>query len=53
LEATLSGRVGPEPFNQRGGLGKAHQLFGNDLNLILDELNLTLVASSNGRGYAR
>jgi type I restriction enzyme R subunit len=32
------------PFNQRGGLGKAHQLFGNDLNRILDELNLMLVA---------
>ena len=32
------------PFNQRGGLGKAHQLFGNDLNRILDELNLVLVA---------
>ncbi len=32
------------PFNQRGGLGKAHQLFGNDLNRILDELNLRLVA---------
>jgi type I restriction enzyme R subunit len=32
------------PFNQRGGLGKAHQLFGNDLNRILDELNLKLVA---------
>jgi type I restriction enzyme R subunit len=32
------------PFSQRGGLGKAHQLFGNDLNLILDELNLRLVA---------
>jgi type I restriction enzyme R subunit len=32
------------PFNQRGGLGKAHQLFGNDLNRILDELNLALVA---------
>ena len=32
------------PFNQRGGLGKAHQLFGNDLNHILDELNLVLVA---------
>ena len=31
-------------FNQRGGLGKAHQLFGNDLNRILDELNLVLVA---------
>jgi type I restriction enzyme R subunit len=32
------------PFVQRGGLGKAHQLFGTDLNLILDELNLRLVA---------
>ena len=32
------------PFNQHGGLGKAHQLFGNDLNRILDELNLALVA---------
>jgi len=32
------------PFSQRGGLGRAHQLFGNDLNLILDELNLRLVA---------
>jgi type I restriction enzyme R subunit len=32
------------PFVQRGGLGKAHQLFGNDLNRILDELNLRLVA---------
>ncbi len=32
------------PFNQRGGLGKAHQLFGAQLNRILDELNLALVA---------
>jgi type I restriction enzyme R subunit len=32
------------PFTQRGGLGKAHQLFGNGLNGILDELNLRLVA---------
>lgn len=32
------------PFSQRGGLGKADQLFGNDLNRILDELNLKLVA---------
>ncbi len=31
------------PFSQRGGLGKAHQLFGNDLHHILDELNLVLV----------
>jgi type I restriction enzyme R subunit len=32
------------PFSQRGGLGKAHQLFGGELNRILDELNLALVA---------
>jgi type I restriction enzyme, R subunit len=32
------------PFSQRGGLGKAHQLFGEQLPSILDELNLKLVA---------
>jgi type I restriction enzyme R subunit len=32
------------PFRQRGGLGKAHQLFGNDLPKLLDELNSVLVA---------
>ena len=32
------------PFNQRGGLGKAHQLFGSQLNQLLDELNETLAA---------
>ena len=32
------------PFNQRGGLGKAHQLFGDRLNELLDELNETLAA---------
>ncbi len=32
------------PFSQRGGLGKAHQLFGEQLPSILDELNLILVA---------
>jgi type I restriction enzyme R subunit len=32
------------PFNQRGGLGKAHQLFGDKLSRLLDELNLALVA---------
>jgi type I restriction enzyme R subunit len=32
------------PFAQRGGLGKAHQLFGTGLSRILDELNLALVA---------
>src|SRR5205823_10324607 len=32
------------PFNQRGGLGKAHQLFGSELNILLEELNETLAA---------
>lgn len=32
------------PFSQRGGLGKAHQLFGDKLNQMLDEPNLALVA---------
>lgn len=32
------------PFNQRGGLGKAYQLFGDKLQPILNELNEVLVA---------
>jgi type I restriction enzyme R subunit len=32
------------PFAQRGGLGKATQVFGKDLEPILDELNETLAA---------
>ncbi len=32
------------PFSQRGGLGKAHQLFGADLPKLLDELNEVLAA---------
>jgi type I restriction enzyme R subunit len=32
------------PFNQRGGLGKAHQLFGEQLSELLDELNEALAA---------
>jgi type I restriction enzyme R subunit len=32
------------PFAQRGGLGRAHQLFGAQLPTILEELNLALVA---------
>ena len=32
------------PFNQRGGLGKAHQLFGEQLPTLLDELNTALAA---------
>jgi type I restriction enzyme R subunit len=32
------------PFIQRGGLGKAHQLFGAELPRLLDELNEALAA---------
>lgn len=32
------------PFNQRGGLGKAHQLFGAQLPGLLEELNVVLAA---------
>jgi type I restriction enzyme R subunit len=32
------------PFNQRGVLGKAHQLFGEQLPKLLDELNEVLAA---------
>jgi len=32
------------PFSQRGGLGKAHQLFGADLPNLLNELNEVLAA---------
>ena len=32
------------PFSQRGGLGKAHQLFGESLNQLLEELNEVLAA---------
>ncbi len=32
------------PFSQRGGLGKAHQLFGEQLPILLDELNEALAA---------
>lgn len=32
------------PFSQRGGLGKAYQLFGNGLVPMLNELNARLVA---------
>jgi type I restriction enzyme R subunit len=32
------------PFNQRGGLGKAHQLFGEKLPKLLHELNEVLAA---------
>ena len=32
------------PFIQAGGLGKVHQLFGEKLNTIIEELNQTLAA---------
>lgn len=32
------------PFSHRGGLGKAHQLFGNELSQLLEELNEALAA---------
>jgi type I restriction enzyme, R subunit len=32
------------PFTQEGGLGKVHQLFGNELNKIIEELNGALAA---------
>ncbi len=32
------------PFNQIGGLGRAHELFGERLPVILDELNMRLAA---------
>ena len=32
------------PFAQEGGLGKVHQVFGDDLNKILEELNGVLAA---------
>jgi type I restriction enzyme R subunit len=32
------------PFNQHGGLGKAYQLFGEELPTILQELNERLAA---------
>ncbi|OGQ97775.1 MAG: hypothetical protein A2521_02425 [Deltaproteobacteria bacterium RIFOXYD12_FULL_57_12] len=32
------------PFSQQGGLGKVHQLFGDELNLIIEQLNEALAA---------
>jgi len=32
------------PFSQQGGLGKVHQLFGEELNVIIEELNEALAA---------
>jgi type I restriction enzyme R subunit len=35
---------GYAPFDQRGGLGRVHQLFGAELPQVIDELNRELVA---------
>ncbi|MBU0728249.1 MAG: hypothetical protein KKA70_00765 [Proteobacteria bacterium] len=32
------------PFSQQGGLGKLHQLFGEELSVIIEELNEALAA---------
>jgi type I restriction enzyme R subunit len=32
------------PFAQEGGLGKVHQVFGSELNNLIEELNGTLAA---------
>lgn len=32
------------PFNEAGGIGKAYELFKDDLNGLLDELNEVLAA---------
>jgi type I restriction enzyme R subunit len=32
------------PFDAQGGLGKMHQLFGDQMDDIIDELNRELVA---------
>jgi type I restriction enzyme R subunit len=35
---------GYAPFDQRGGLGRVHQIFGAELSTVIDELNQELVA---------
>lgn len=32
------------PFNREGGVGKVHQIFGSELNKLIEELNGTLAA---------
>lgn len=32
------------PFDAQGGLGKRHQLFGEDMEKVIEELNEGLVA---------
>ena len=35
---------GYAPFAQEGGLGKAYQLFGDELNTLIEQLNENLAA---------
>lgn len=32
------------PFNREGGLGKVHQIFGTELNEMIEQLNGALAA---------
>jgi type I restriction enzyme R subunit len=32
------------PFDSMGGIGKLHQLFGDEMEAIIEELNIALVA---------
>ncbi|MBU0676350.1 MAG: hypothetical protein KJ950_17055 [Proteobacteria bacterium] len=41
-DLTPSQRFDPSP--QQGGLGKVHQLFGEELTVIIEELNEALAA---------
>jgi len=43
-ESTKDGANQYAPFAQAGGLGKVYQLFGDELNTIIDELNEALAA---------
>jgi hypothetical protein len=38
------GLVGDAPIDQRGGLGKGHQLFGAELPKVIEGLNKELAA---------
>ncbi len=42
--AIEAGDFGYAPFNQRGGLGKVHQLFGAELPIVIEALNKELAA---------
>jgi type I restriction enzyme R subunit len=32
------------PFDGKGGIGRMHQLFGDEMDAVMDEMNETLVA---------